>query len=79
MTAAEAKVVRARSVDSALALCGPVMKGGNRNAGDLANLLCGKHFPSIVSQAHCALHPDHQPLIVYYDILSATLRLCDSQ
>jgi DNA-binding transcriptional ArsR family regulator len=60
MTAAEAKVVRPRSVDPVLALGRPVMEGRNRYASNLANLLCGKHFPSIVSRAHHAL-PSRPP------------------
>jgi hypothetical protein len=67
-----------RSVDPTLALGRPVMERRNRHASDLPNLLCGKHFPSIVSQAHRALPSRPQPPVVYYAILSSPRLLCDS-
>src|SRR5258705_4258886 len=61
-----------------LALGRPVMERRNRHASDLPNLLCGKHFPFIVSQAHRALPSRPQPPVVYYAILSSPRLLCDS-
>jgi hypothetical protein len=70
--------MRPRSVDPTFALGRPVMERRNRHASDLPNLLCSKHFASIVSQAHRALPSRPQPPVVYYAILSSPRLLCDS-
>jgi hypothetical protein len=68
MTPAKAKVVRAWGVDSTLALGCPVMEG--------------RTGTPVISRTRCAVsiflpssvklivhsHPDHQPLVLYYDI-----------
>jgi hypothetical protein len=40
------------------------MDGRNRHAGDLANLLRGKHFRSIVNKLIVHSYPDRQSLVV---------------
>jgi hypothetical protein len=54
---AQAEVMRPRGIDTALALDCPIMESRDRYTRDFANLLCGKHFPSVIGRPHDALLP----------------------